>query len=140
MTDTTRDLAALSVWPILGCRDARAIAAFLVDALGFEDAGTTVRDGIVIRAELRWPNGLGGVLLREPHPTYPSEESFRNAMPDGPSAVYVMADDVEAGYRRAKEAGADVVRPLEDIREGLQGFAVRDPEGNVWSFANRSFG
>src|SRR6266540_1434370 len=32
------------------------------------------------------------------------------------------------------EAGAEVVRPLEDTDYGSRGYTARDPEGNLWSF------
>jgi uncharacterized glyoxalase superfamily protein PhnB len=31
-------------------------------------------------------------------------------------------------------AGAEVVQPLHDTDYGSRDFAVRDPEGNLWSF------
>jgi uncharacterized glyoxalase superfamily protein PhnB len=31
-------------------------------------------------------------------------------------------------------AGGEIVRPLEDQDYGSRDFAVRDPEGNIWSF------
>lgn len=37
-------------------------------------------------------------------------------------------------YERAKSAGADIRMELTDQDHGSRDFAVRDPEGNIWSF------
>jgi uncharacterized glyoxalase superfamily protein PhnB len=42
--------------------------------------------------------------------------------------------DVDAHYARAKGAGAEIVRPLDDTPYGSREYAARDPEGQVWSF------
>ncbi|MGH9279492.1 MAG: VOC family protein, partial [Acidimicrobiales bacterium] len=42
--------------------------------------------------------------------------------------------DPDTLYKRATEAGAEVVRGLEDADYGSRGFTVTDPEGNLWSF------
>jgi uncharacterized glyoxalase superfamily protein PhnB len=47
-------------------------------------------------------------------------------------AVYVA--DVDAHYARAKAAGAQIVRELEDTPYGSREYSVRDLEGFLWSF------
>jgi uncharacterized glyoxalase superfamily protein PhnB len=51
------------VWPALRAQDARALIAFLADALGFEATVVYGDDDAVHHAELAWPLG-GGVMLR----------------------------------------------------------------------------
>ena len=48
--------------------------------------------------------------------------------------IYVYVADVDAHYRRAKAAGAEIVRELQDTSYGSREYAVRDPEGFLWSF------
>jgi uncharacterized glyoxalase superfamily protein PhnB len=123
-----------TVWPALRARDARGLIRFLVDALGFEE--TVVYgdqpDGsgdVVVHAELGWPEG-GGVMLGsardvpdDPWPVQP-----------GSFGCYVVTADPDAVHARAAAAGADVVTPLHETDYGSRDFAVRDPEGNRWSF------
>ena len=45
-----------------------------------------------------------------------------------------MVDDPDAHYQRAKAAGAEIVRELEDQDYGSRDYSARDPEGNLWSF------
>ena len=55
-------------------------------------------------------------------------------MQPGTFAAYVVTDDIGALYRRAVDAGAEIVRELYTTDYGSRDFAVRDPEGNRWSF------
>jgi uncharacterized glyoxalase superfamily protein PhnB len=137
---TAGGLTDVSVWPVITCREARVVAGFLAEAFGFELIRILEDSGVVTRAELGWPTGRGGVMLREAHPTYPAEPAFRAAMHSGPSTVFVVSDHVEDVFRRAQARGAEVVRPVRDMREGVQAFVVLDPERNVWVFSNRTFG
>ncbi len=48
-------------------------------------------------------------------------------------SVYVIVADADAAYRRAQDAGAEVVRQLQDTAYGSREFTIKDPEGNSWS-------
>ncbi len=43
----------------------------------------------------------------------------------------VEVDDVDEAYRRALDAGAEIVHPLSDEEWGVRRFFLRDPAGNV---------
>jgi len=47
---------------------------------------------------------------------------------------YVVTDEPDALCQRCTDAGAEIIRPLEDTDYGSRDFAIRDPEGNRWSF------
>jgi len=121
-----------AVWPILSFRDARAGAAFLVTAFGFEERAMYARDddpSVIEHGELRWPGG-GGVMFG----TAGKDDSpFGKRLP-GNDSVYVVCDDPDALFGRATAAGAEIVRGLKDEDYGSRGCTVRDPEGNLWSF------
>ncbi len=121
-----------TVWPILAYRDARAAAAFLVSAFGFEQRAMHARDddpAIIDHAELRWPLG-GGIMFG----TAGKDDSPFGQRAPGNDSVYVVCDDPDGLFERAIAAGAEVVRGLKDEDYGSRGFTVRDPEGNLWSF------
>ena len=117
-----------TVWPAFRARDARGVIRFLVDALGFTETAVHGGGDTVAHAELAWPPG-GGVMLGsvrdDPDDPWP-------AVP-GSCAAHLVTDDVDAVHARAVAAGAEVVRPLADTPYGSREFAVRDPEGNLWS-------
>ena len=50
--------------------------------------------------------------------------------------LYLIVEDVAAAYKRARDAGAAVVRPLKEQEYGGCGFTVHDCEGHPWSFGN----
>lgn len=126
MSDTA---PAPTCWPCLTCDDAHAVIRFLVDAFGFEArlvvAGDERRP--VAHAQLAWPLG-GGVMLGSRRP---EDDPLAT---HGTALVYVVCDDPDALYERAVAAGATVVMEPHDTDYGSRDFAVRDPEGNVWSF------
>jgi uncharacterized glyoxalase superfamily protein PhnB len=62
---------------------------------------------------------------------YP-EHGFAKVAPQGFS-VHMKVDDVEAAWKRAVDAGAEIVMPLQDMFWGDRYGQVRDPFGVVWS-------
>jgi uncharacterized glyoxalase superfamily protein PhnB len=51
-----------------------------------------------------------------------------------PFAIYAAVDDIDAHYERARAAGAEIVRELNDTDYRSREYVARDLEGNVWSF------
>jgi uncharacterized glyoxalase superfamily protein PhnB len=50
------------------------------------------------------------------------------------SSLSVHVEDPDAHFRRATEAGAEVVAGLKDEDYGSRGYMARDPEGHLWYF------
>jgi uncharacterized glyoxalase superfamily protein PhnB len=120
------------IWPSLNYRDARAGIRYLVETFGFEEVLVVpgeADENVVEHAQLRWPEG-GGVMLG----TAGREGNPFSQRPTGASAVYVVTDQPDVLYKRATEAGAEIVRELYEADYGSRGFDARDPEGNLWSF------
>jgi uncharacterized glyoxalase superfamily protein PhnB len=46
----------------------------------------------------------------------------------------VAVDDIDAQSARAKAAGAEIVRVLNDTDYGSREYSARDVEGHLWSF------
>jgi uncharacterized glyoxalase superfamily protein PhnB len=117
---------APTIYPSLRYRDARAGIAWLKDAFGFEERVVYENeDGSVAHAELSF--GPSIVMLG-------SEKDDGYGSHIGESWLYVAVDDADGRYERAQAAGAEVVREPADTDYGSRDFAVRDPEGNLWSF------
>ncbi len=121
---------APQVWPSLRARDARALIRFLIDAFGFEEVVVYGDGDRVDHAQLSWPPG-GGIMLGSA-PEARSGDGPR--LEPGTFACYVVTDEPDALFARATAAGATVLRELNDTDYGSRDFAVRDPEGNQWSF------
>jgi uncharacterized glyoxalase superfamily protein PhnB len=126
MTDNT---PAPQVWPTLRARDARGLISFLVEAFGFEETAVYGDGDRVDHAQLSWPLG-GGIMLGSARDT--ADDAW--PLEPGSFGAYVVTDDPDALFARATAAGAQVLRELDDTGYGSREFAVRDPEGNRWSF------
>lgn len=117
------------VWHTLRAHDARALIRFLVDVLGFEETVVYGDGDVVHHAQLSWPPG-GGVMLGSvrdvPDDPWP--------IPPGTGGAYVVTDDIDDIFRRAKDAGAEILTEPHHTDYGSYDFALRDPEGNRWSF------
>jgi uncharacterized glyoxalase superfamily protein PhnB len=51
--------------------------------------------------------------------------------------VHVYVDDVDAHYERARAAGAEIRAEPADQPYGDRRYDAYDPEGQLWSFAQR---
>ena len=115
------------VWPSLRARDARALIRLLTEAFGFEETVVYGDGEMVEHAQLSWPEG-GGIMLGS------VREGQASATDPGAFGAYVVTGQPDALYARAKAAGAEITAEPYDTDYGSRDFAVRDPEGNRWTF------
>lgn len=124
--------ARSNIIPCLTYRDATAAIDWLCNAFGFKKkVAYDGPDGTIAHAELRL--GTGYVMLGSQ-----KEDEF-NWRPPGQAGhstqmIYVVVENSDALFERAKVAGAEIVRPLTDTDYGSRDFSVRDPEGHIWNF------
>lgn len=118
-----------NIWAGLTYDDALAARSWLA-ALGFTDGVLVMSaDGSTVEhSEMIWPEG-GRVMVSS---RLRRDDTF--AVPRGAASVYVVVDDPDAVFARAKDLGAQVIRDMEDTDYGSRGFSVIDAEGNRWSF------
>lgn len=118
-----------NIWAGLTYDDALAARTWL-SALGFTDGILVISaDGSTVEhSEMIWPEG-GRVMVSS---RVKGDDTF--AVPRGAASVYVVVDDPDAVFARAKDLGAQVIRDMEDTDYGSRGFSVTDAEGNRWSF------
>jgi len=122
----------MTIHPTFRYDDPRAVITFLTDALGFvAEHVSTSDDGRVAHAELSFrglPDDPPGVIMLG------TRRGDADTYDTGRAVTYLVVDDPDDRYRRAVDAGAEVVHGLVDQPYGSREFAVRDPEGNIWSF------
>ena len=70
----------------------------------------------------------GSVMLNDPYPEYGQLLKAPQAF-----TLHMKVDDVDAWWRRAVDAGAEVVMPLQDMFWGDRYGQLRDPFGVTWS-------
>ena len=108
-----------NMFPFMRFADPDAAIDWLSRAFGFEQRAVyRGDDGVVHHAELSL--GPGTIMLGQGDPSS--------------QGVYVAVDDADAHYERAKEAGAEIVREIEDTPYASREYTARDLDGHVWSF------
>jgi uncharacterized glyoxalase superfamily protein PhnB len=118
-----------TVTPYLLYEDVEAAAQFLTRAFGFReiDRAAGAAGGTHLELEVA-PDGSSVYVGQPP-------AGFRGpAEVGGTSLVYVLVDDVDAHYARAKAAGATIVEELVDTPFGHRRYTCDDPQGHEWSF------
>jgi len=119
-----------TVTPYLLYADCAGALDFLSRAFGFEETLRYVGEaGYVNHAEMQV--GDGHIYMGDPG------DGYRNPRELGQETVgiYVLVDDVDAHYERAKAAGVEIVRELADQEYGDRSYSAVDPEGHRWYFA-----
>jgi hypothetical protein len=121
--------AEQQVTPYLLYEDAETAIAWLENAFGFREIERTTGGAGGLHAELETGGG-GRVYLGQPPGDYHGP-----ARAGRTSLVFVLVDDVDAHYGRARAAGAEIVEGLGDSPTGHRRYGCRDPQGHEWFFA-----
>jgi uncharacterized glyoxalase superfamily protein PhnB len=119
-----------TITPYLLYEDVDAALSFLSKAFGFEEVlRYTGEEGYVNHAEMRM--GDGKIYLGDPG------DDYRNPKKVGHETVgiYVLVEEVDSHFERAKAAGAEIREEPTDQEYGERRYAARDPEGQLWFFA-----
>jgi len=121
-----------TITPYLLYEDVAAAMNWLSNAFGFQERlRFDGPDGDVTHAEMEF--GGSSIMMGDPGPDYknPKRSGYSNGM------VHVYVDNVDAHYERAKAAGAEIRQGPEDQPYGDRRYDAYDPEGHLWSFAQR---
>jgi len=124
-----------TIIPALRYKDAAAAIDWLCAAFGFEEHLVVPGDnGRIEHAQLVFGNGMimlssirdndFGQMIKQPSDLDGAETQ----------APYVVVDDADAHYERAKSAGAAIIMTPEDQDYGGRLYICRDVEGHLWSF------
>lgn len=121
-----------NIFPCLRYEDAPAAIDWLVRAFGFEKQLIVPNpDGTIAHAELRL--GPGRIMLGSAREDFMGMKNPRKLGGINQS-IYIAIADVDGHYRRARDAGAEIVLDLHDTDYGSRDYSARDPEGHLWSF------
>ncbi len=116
--------------PYLAVDGAAAAIDFYVRAFGAVERYRLVgADGRIGHADLE----IGGATLYLADEFPESGVLGPRAIGGSPVLLHLEVPDVDAAFARAVEAGATVVRPIEDQFYGERGGTLADPFGYVWT-------
>ena len=108
-----------NIFPAMRFADPDAALQWLSQAFGFaQRAVHRDEEGVVRHAEMSL--GAGTIMFGHGDPRSRS--------------IYVAVEDADAHYARARAAGAEITRELQDTAYGSREYSARDLEGNTWSF------
>lgn len=117
--------------PALSYNDAPAALEWLARAFGFEARFVVPGpDGTVGHAEMTLGND---VLMLATAKAGMGSKSPRDLSGVNQS-LYVVVEDTDAHYLRAKAAGAEILLEPRDTDYGSREYAAKDLEGHHWSF------
>jgi PhnB protein len=124
--------AHASATPYLSIRNASAALEFYKKAFGAIEVMRLVQpDGRIGHAEIDIEGAKIMLADEFPEMGFKSPESFGGS----PVHINLSVSDVDARARRAIEAGATVVRPVEDQFYGERSGQILDPFGYTWAIS-----
>ena len=117
--------------PFFRYADAPRAVEWLCDAFGFERHAVYEEEGGIGHAELVLGNSM--IMLSSPRELTLGMKLAKDT--GAPTmGVYIIVDDPDAHYAKAKAAGAKITRDIQDEDYGGRGYTCMDFEGNLWSF------
>lgn len=119
------------IYSALLYRDAPAALAWLTKAFGFEVlASFPGPGGTIAHAELKAPQGIIMVSTAKPEKGWKSPRDLGGVS----NVLYMIVEDPDAHFARAKAAGATITQELVNQDYGSREYGCTDPEGHAWSF------
>ena len=113
-------------------RDAPAALDFYVRAFGAEEVfRLTDPAGKIGHAEMKI--GQSVMMLADEHPDFGALSP--PTIGGSPVSFHILVDDADAAVDRAVEAGATLLRPLQNEFYGMRSGMVADPFGYKWFIA-----
>ena len=125
-----------SLTPSLIVKDARQAIDFYKKALGAKEKmvmPNPTGKGIM-HAEILI--GDSPLMLGEESPQCPSRSA--ETLGESPVTFLVYVRDVDTAFQQAVDAGATVVRPVEEMFWGDRAGNVKDPFGYIWMLATHT--
>jgi uncharacterized glyoxalase superfamily protein PhnB len=116
--------------------DAPSAIEFLCRAFGFERKAVYEGEGgTVAHAELTLGNGM--IMLGSANDTEHGRLLVRPRDAGGVTmSIYVIVQDPDAHFARARAAGAQIMREPVTQDYGGRDYTCKDPEGHVWTFGS----
>jgi len=118
-----KSTVSTEVIPYIFYRDVPAALDWLTRAFGFaETMRTTTPNG-----------GTHGEMTLDGQRIMMGQGSTEWRMVSATQGIFIYLADVDAHYERAQAAGAEIVKPPEDLPYG-RSYTARDPDGHPWFF------
>lgn len=133
------------VIPMIAYENGPAAMDWLARAFGFREvARMVVENDRLSHGEME--TGSGVIMMATPSPFYHGPAHHReeceqaarwSEVPYIVDGVLVYVDDIASHFSRASAAGARILSPVEESREGKR-YRAEDVEGHRWMFIEKS--
>ena len=119
--------------PTLRYADAPAAIEWLCTAFGFERHLVVPGEaGTIAHAQLKLGGGMVMVGSARDDELSRSPEQAGGVT----QAPYIVVEEIDAHYARARAAGAEITMEIADQDHGGRLYSARDPEGHLWHFGS----
>ena len=126
-----------NIIPGMRYHDAPAAIDWLCGAFGFSPHLVVPDDsGGIAHAQLVLGNGM--IMLGSVRPDGEYDDLVKTPREAGTNtqAPYIFIKEIDEHYRRAVEAGAEIVYEIADQDYGGRLYSAKDPEGYLWNFGS----
>ena len=117
--------------PHIIVKNAAQAIEFYKKAFGAEEISRHEMGPTITHAALRIGNAM--LMLND---EFPDQGVLAPPEQGGGVTLHIYVEDVDVTYRRAVDAGVEVLFPLEDTFWGDRYALVKDPYGHRWSLAS----
>ena len=126
-----------SIIPGMRYHDAPAAIDWLCNAFGFSPSLVVPdEDGGIAHAQLTLGRGMIMLGSFREGSEYDNLVSTPRLAGSTTQAAYIVIEEIDEHYRRAVEAGAEIVYEIADQEYGGRLYSARDPEGHLWNFGS----
>lgn len=114
-----------TVTPYFFVKDAEKFCEFLTQGLGGEEVLRSMRDGMIVNAQIRL--GTSTLMVSEAVAAYPPMSA----------AYYLYVENADQSMEQAMQHGATLEMAVADMPYGDRQGGVRDACGNIWWISQR---
>ena len=126
-----------SIIPGMSYHDAPAAIDWLCNAFGFSPHLVVPdENGGIAHAQLTLGRGMIMLGSFREGSEYDNLVSTPRLAGSTTQAAYIVIEEIDEHYRRAVEAGAEIVYAIADQEYGGRLYSARDPEGHLWNFGS----
>ena len=126
---TTKSTVSTEIIPYIFYRDVPAALDWLTRAFGFAETMRTATPNGGIHGEMT----LDGQRIMMGQGSKERRMVSAHEADAATQGIFIYLADVDAHYERAQAAGAEIVKPPEDLPYG-RSYTARDPDGHPWFF------
>ncbi len=124
-----------AIFPGMKYEDASAAIEWLCDAFGFKKhlvvpgEGDKIAHAQLVLGDVMIMLGSTGNGELDKYMKSPGQLRGINTQ-----SAYIVVDEIDKHYDRAKAAGAKIILDIKDEEYGGRGYTCQDPQGVLWSF------